>query len=416
MANRKISELTSAGALTGAEELEVIRPGTNLRTTTQDIADLGSGGAGAVDSVNGQTGVVVLAASNIAVTPTGNIGSTDVQSAIAELDSDIAAGLAGLKWKNPVRVATTVAGTLATSFENGDTVDGVVIATNDRILLKNQADQTTNGIYTVNASGAPTRSTDADAAVELEGAAVSVLEGTSNANTTWLQTTDNITLGASNIVWGQFGSSVPDADGSTKGIAKLYNNVSSNNTDGAPDQNSVNVGLATKQATLTAANFGDFLVALTGKTTPVDADVITLSDSAASDDAKKVTLTNLKAFLKTYFDTLYPAITQATPSTAGATITLDMNSSPQRSHIGSATFSTAKAVAMSNTTGSLFFNFIFEITSVSAALTFPSDWLSSSPDFNGTAWTPPNTGKFEFGGSFDDVNNVWYVKIAGPFI
>jgi hypothetical protein len=63
------------------------------------------------------------------------------------------------------------------------------------------------------------------------------------------------------------------------------------------------------QVALTAANFGDFIVALTGKTTPVDADSIIVSDSAASDDAKKVSLTNFKAFLKTYFDTLYTAIT-----------------------------------------------------------------------------------------------------------
>lgn len=46
MANSKISELTSAGALTGAEEVEVIRPGTNLRTTAQQIANLATGGGG----------------------------------------------------------------------------------------------------------------------------------------------------------------------------------------------------------------------------------------------------------------------------------------------------------------------------------------------------------------------------------
>lgn len=108
-------------------------------------------------------------------------------------------------------------------------------------------------------------------------------------------------------------------------------------------------------------------------------------------------------------------IDQATPSVAGGTITLDMNSQKQRSFIGSATFAAAKILALSNTTSSLFFNFIFEITSVAAVLTFPSDWLSSSLDFNGTDWTPPNTGKFEFGGSFDDVNNFWYVKVSGPF-
>lgn len=65
------------------------------------------------------------------------------------------------------------------------------------------------------------------------------------------------------------------------------------------------------QATLTAANFGDFLVGLTGKTTPINADSIVITDSADSDDAKKVTLTNFKAFLKTYFDTLYQAILTA---------------------------------------------------------------------------------------------------------
>lgn len=64
---------------------------------------------------------------------------------------------------------------------------------------------------------------------------------------------------------------------------------------------------------ITAANFGDFIVSLTGKTTPVDADTLTLSDSAASDDAKKLTWANLKATLKTYFDTLYTG--GRTPST-----------------------------------------------------------------------------------------------------
>jgi hypothetical protein len=217
------------------------------------------------------------------------------------------------------------------------------------------------------------------------------------------------------------GVTAADAGGKTvvtipAATAILATTITNGDTTHAPDGNAVFDALALKQDTLTAANFGDFLVALTGKTTPVDADVITLSDSAASDDAKKVTLTNFKAFLKTYFDTLYNALDQAVPSTAGGTITLDMNNQKQRSHVGSATFSSAKAIALSNTTSSLFFNFIFEITSVSAVITPPSDWVSSSPDFNGTAWTPPTTGKFEFGGSFDDTNNIWYIKVSGPFI
>lgn len=112
-------------------------------------------------------------------------------------------------WKNSVRVATTVAGTLATSFENGDTVDGVVLATGDRILIKNQAAGAENGIYTVNASGAPTRATDADASAEVtSGLSVHVSEGTTNADTNWILTTnDPITLDTTALTFTQLSGS-----------------------------------------------------------------------------------------------------------------------------------------------------------------------------------------------------------------
>jgi len=45
--------------------------------------------------------------------------------------------------------------------------------------------------------------------------------------------------------------------------------------------------------------------AATAKTTPVDADLVGIIDSAASNVLKKVTWANIKATLKTYFDTLY---------------------------------------------------------------------------------------------------------------
>lgn len=108
-------------------------------------------------------------------------------------------------------------------------------------------------------------------------------------------------------------------------------------------------------------------------------------------------------------------IDQASASTAGGTITLDMNSQIQRSHVGSASFSGPKTLALSNTTNSLFFNFFFEVTSVLGVITMPSDFLMSTIDFDGSAWTPPNTGLYELGGSFNDTSNMWYVKIAGPF-
>jgi hypothetical protein len=110
----------------------------------------------------------------------------------------------GLAYKDAVRAATTANGALVTAFENGDTIDGVALVTGDRILLKNQTTGAENGIYTVNASGAPTRATDADSSTDLVGAAVFVSEGTVNGNTLWLMTTDApITVNTTALVWTQ---------------------------------------------------------------------------------------------------------------------------------------------------------------------------------------------------------------------
>jgi hypothetical protein len=114
------------------------------------------------------------------------------------------AAVFGIAPKDAVRAATTVAGTLATSFENGDAIDGVTLATGDRILVKNQASGAENGIYTVNASGAPTRALDADSSGDLVGASVFVSEGTTNGNTLWVMTTDGpITVNTTALVWAQ---------------------------------------------------------------------------------------------------------------------------------------------------------------------------------------------------------------------
>jgi hypothetical protein len=112
--------------------------------------------------------------------------------------------IAGLAWKDEVRAATTANGTLASAFANGSVIDGVTLATADRILIKDQTNQTENGIHTVNASGAPTRATDADASAELNNATVPVTSGTVNANKTFTQTTANPTIGTSNIVFVAF--------------------------------------------------------------------------------------------------------------------------------------------------------------------------------------------------------------------
>lgn len=129
----------------------------------------------------------------------------------------------GLSWKQPVRVATTAAGTLASSFANGQTVDGVTLATGNRILIKDQSTGSENGIYVVAASGAPTRATDADSGVELVNATAYVSEGTANADTVWTCTNNaTITPGTTALVFAQVnGGTVPAASTSVAGKSQL---------------------------------------------------------------------------------------------------------------------------------------------------------------------------------------------------
>ncbi len=113
----------------------------------------------------------------------------------------------GLDAKASVRVATTVTGTLATAYENGQTVDGITLVTGNRILIKNQSSASENGVYTVAASGAPVRSTDMDHWDEVPGAFVFVEQGTANADTGWVCSADaGGTLNSTSIAWAQFSS------------------------------------------------------------------------------------------------------------------------------------------------------------------------------------------------------------------
>lgn len=113
----------------------------------------------------------------------------------------------GLDPKASVKVATTVAGTLATSFANSQTVDGYALVTGDRILIKNQAAASENGIYTVNVSGAPTRALDCDSWAEIPSSFVFIEQGSTYGDTGWVCTSDTGgTLGTTSVTWIQFTS------------------------------------------------------------------------------------------------------------------------------------------------------------------------------------------------------------------
>src|SRR5258706_16123593 len=96
--------------------------------------------------------------------------------------------------KAPVRVATTGNITLS----GLQTIDGVALAAGDRVLVKNQTDATTNGIY--NATTGPwTRSIDANNNSQwTQGTQVVVAAGASYSTVAFeLMTANPIILGTS---------------------------------------------------------------------------------------------------------------------------------------------------------------------------------------------------------------------------
>ena len=108
----------------------------------------------------------------------------------------------GLKTRIITRVATTGNINLSNALENGDTLDGITLATGNKILVKDQTDATENGIYDVVSSGAASRNTEFNTVAELAGQMVIVQEGSTNADKFFLCTTDNSgSIGSVNITF-----------------------------------------------------------------------------------------------------------------------------------------------------------------------------------------------------------------------
>ena len=201
---------------------------TDLSGSTATFADevrAGSftltGDAATINGAGEATFVSVYAASGI-ITGTLVLSTTPTNSDHAVNKAYVDNLINGLKWKASVVVATTANGTFNTAFANGQTVDGVTLVTGDRILLKDQSTASQNGIYTVNASGAPTRAADADTGSELVSAAVCVQTGTVNADRSFVCTNNAITIGSTSITWVSFASTI-GALVSTNNLSDLAN-------------------------------------------------------------------------------------------------------------------------------------------------------------------------------------------------
>lgn len=226
-----IAKLTSGVLGTATAGTDYYNPGG----TDVAVADGGTGASTLTGVLkgNGTSAVTGSATLTDVGTPTADfsMGShkltsvtdpTSAQDAATKNYVDLA--VQGIKWKNAVRAATTTNGTLASAYANGSVIDGVTLATGDRILLKNQTTGTENGIYTVNATGAPTRATDADTGAEISEAAMFVMEGTANAESAWVNSNNGaITLGTTSLTFVQFSQAggIQAASTTQAGIVRL---------------------------------------------------------------------------------------------------------------------------------------------------------------------------------------------------
>lgn len=119
---------------------------------------------------------------------------------------DLNQELEGLKPKAAVRAATTASITLS----GLQTVDDVVLAAGDRVLVKDQSAASENGIYDVVDGGSWVRSSDMDELApvdEVNGAYTFVQEGTSNAGKGFVQTGSVSDIGVDDLVFIFFNSS-----------------------------------------------------------------------------------------------------------------------------------------------------------------------------------------------------------------
>lgn len=121
--------------------------------------------------------------------------------------------------KDSVRVASTANVTISSP---GSTIDGVTMATNDRVLLKDQSTGSQNGIYVWNgAASAMTRATDFDASTKVQpNVVIGVQEGTANADKQFQLTTNApITLGTTALTFAEFGGASSGNATSIQGVS-----------------------------------------------------------------------------------------------------------------------------------------------------------------------------------------------------
>ena len=227
------AQLSDIAGLTPTDSHFIVGDGSNFVTET---------GATARTSL-GLGSIATQAANSVAITG-GTITGIGTPSGASDvtIKSYVDDLVAGLKTRIITRAATTANIDLTADLQNGDTLDGITLATGNKVLVKDQTDAKTNGIYKVVASGTASRDPDYDTVAELAGQLIIVQEGSTNADRIYLCTTDNSgSIGSVNIT---FSRVTPSYTGTVTSVAVADSGSSEFTVSGTPITTSGTITLA----------------------------------------------------------------------------------------------------------------------------------------------------------------------------
>jgi phage-related tail fiber protein len=202
------------GRLTAAGTVVVTPAWTSITSKPTTIA-----GYGITDvlSKNGDTlnGTLLVTTGNKISLSDAPVTGTDAVN-----KNYVDAAIAGLSWKNSVKVASSS----NIALSGTQTIDGVAVVAGDRVLVMGQTAASENGIYVV-ADSAWARSSDADTQAEIAGLGVWVQQGTVYGDTGWTCTNNTgFALGTDPIVLVQFNGAAGITAGT--GLIKTGNTLS----------------------------------------------------------------------------------------------------------------------------------------------------------------------------------------------
>ena len=209
--------------------------------------------------------------------------------------------------KQPVRLATTVPVTL----EGLIVIDGVQSVDGDRILVKDQADASQNGIY-IASSGLWSRAVDFDATGKVAKGTMTLVGDGPQVGLWMVTAADPVVLGLSDV---SFGKAIGPEDlaaligmGDDEAFAGTAM-LTARREDGSLIKRSWANTLVAIASSISPPALGAMISGAIAKATPVDADLLGMADSADGDASKKTTFLQVWAnYFKGKADALYQPV------------------------------------------------------------------------------------------------------------